>query len=302
MPTRVGFIGVGNMGWPMAGHIANAGHALTVYDVDAERSARFAREHNCKATRDLAELAELAENEITITMLPTGQIVREVILEAQNGAFAKALRPGSLVVDMSSSEPVGTRELGKVLERSGVILIDAPVSGAVPRAKTATLAIMIGGNDKAAIERAKPVLTAMGKQLFETGPLGTGHAMKALNNYIAAAGYTAVVEALLIGQRFGLDQEKMVDILNVSTGRNFTTEVMIKEQVLGGKFATGFALGLMAKDVRIAADLGESVSLDAPLSRLIRARWAKARDQLGATRDTSEALLAWKEDLPEGRQ
>jgi len=299
VPTRVGFIGVGNMGWPMAGHIANAGHALTVYDVDAERSARFAREHNCKATRDLAELAE---NEITITMLPTGQIVREVILEAQNGAFAKALRPGSLVVDMSSSEPVGTRELGKVLERSGVILIDAPVSGAVPRAKTATLAIMIGGNDKAAIERAKPVLTAMGKQLFETGPLGTGHAMKALNNYIAAAGYTAVVEALLIGQRFGLDQEKMVDILNVSTGRNFTTEVMIKEQVLGGKFATGFALGLMAKDVRIAADLGESVSLDAPLSRLIRARWAKARDQLGATRDTSEALLAWKEDLPEGRQ
>jgi len=296
---RVGFIGIGNMGWPMAGHIAAAGHALTVYDLDAEKSVRFARERNCKATQSLAALAE---NEITITMLPTGQIVREVILEAQDGAFAKSLRPGALVIDMSSSEPVGTRELGKAIERTGAILIDAPVSGAVPRAKTGTLAIMIGGNDKVGIERAKPVLLAMGKQLFETGPLGTGHAMKALNNYIAAAGYTAVAEALLIGQRFGLDQEKMVDILNASTGRNFSTEFMIKEQVIGGKFATGFALGLMAKDVRIAADLGEAVGLDAPVSRLIRARWAHAREKLGATRDTSEAILSWKDDLPDKKR
>ena len=296
---RVAFIGIGNMGWPMAGHIARAGHTLTVYDLDVEKGARFAREHACRAAGDLTEVAQ---NEITITMLPTGQIVREVMLEAQDGAFAKSLRPGAIVIDMSSSEPVGTRELGKVLERSGAVLLDAPVSGAVPRAKTATLAIMIGGNERAAIERAKPVLLAMGKQLFETGPLGTGHAMKALNNYIAAAGYTAVAEALLIGERFGLDLEKMVDILNASTGRNFTTEFMVKEHVLGGKFSTGFALGLMAKDVRIAADLGEAVGLDAPLSRLIRERWAHAREKLGAARDTSEAILSWKDDLPEGKK
>jgi 3-hydroxyisobutyrate dehydrogenase len=292
---HVAFIGIGNMGWPMAGHIARAGHNLTVYDLDAEKSARFAAEHGCRATR---HLEELARNEITITMLPTGPLVRSVILEQENGAFAKSLSPGAIVIDMSSSEPVGTRELGKVLERSGVILIDAPVSGAVPRARTGTLAIMIGGNDQAGIARAKPVLQTMGQQLFEIGPLGTGHAMKALNNYVAAAGYTAVAEALLIGQRFGLDQEKMVDILNASTGRNFSTEFMVKEHVLGRKFSTGFALGLMAKDVRIAADLGEAVGLDAPVSRLIRARWAEARDRLGATRDTSEAILSWKEDLP----
>lgn len=200
---------------------------------------------------------------------------------------------------MSSSEPVGTRELGKALDREGAILLDAPVSGAVPRAKTATLAIMIGGNDKAAIERAKPLLRSMGDRLFETGPLGTGHAMKALNNYIAAAGYTAVAEALLIGERFGLNQEAMVDILNASTGRNFTTEFMVKEHVLSGKFATGFAIGLMAKDVRIAADLGEAVKLDAPLSRLIRERWAIARDRIGATGDTSAAILGWKDNLPD---
>jgi 3-hydroxyisobutyrate dehydrogenase len=296
---RVGFIGIGNMGWPMAGHVAAGGHTVMVYDLDTEKSVRFAREHNCTAARNLAEVAQ---NEIIITMLPTGQIVRDVILAAENGAFAKALQPGTIVIDMSSSEPIGTRELGKALERSGVSLIDAPVSGAVPRAKTGTLAIMIAGNDKAAIERAKPVLSTIGKQLFDVGPLGTGHAMKALNNYIAAAGYTAVAEALLIGQRFGLDQEKMVDILNASTGRNFSTEFMIKDQVLGGKFATGFALGLMAKDVRIAADLGEAVGLDAPVSRLIRERWAHARERLGAARDTSEAILSWEDDLPEEKR
>ncbi|MGA8014189.1 MAG: NAD(P)-dependent oxidoreductase [Candidatus Acidiferrales bacterium] len=294
---RVGFIGIGNMGWPMATHIAQAGHELTVFDADAERSTRFARENNCKAA---ANLGEVAANEITVTMLPTGKIVREALLENQGGAFVKALKPGALVIDMSSSEPVGTRELGVEIARRGGVLIDAPVSGAVPRAKAGTLAIMIGGDDKTAIERAKPLLLAMGKQLFETGPLGTGHAMKALNNYIAAAGYTAVVESLLIGERFGLDQSTMVDILNASTGRNFTTEVMIKEQVIGKKFATGFALGLMAKDVRIAADLGEAVKLDAPVSRLIRERWALARERLGATRDTSEAILSWKDDLPAG--
>jgi 3-hydroxyisobutyrate dehydrogenase len=296
---RVGFIGIGNMGWPMASHIAQAGHDLTVFDVDAAKSARFAQEFKCKAA---ANLAEVAANEITVTMLPTGKIVREALLEDQGGAFAKALKPGALVIDMSSSEPVGTRELGVEIAKRGAVLIDAPVSGAVPRAKAGTLAIMIGGDDKAAIERAKPLLSAMGKQIFETGPLGTGHAMKALNNYIAAAGYTAVVESLLIGERFGLDQGTMVDILNVSTGRNFTTEVMIKEQVLGGKFATGFALGLMAKDVKIAADLGEAVKLDAPVSRLIRDRWALARERLGATRDTSEAILSWKDDLPASKK
>jgi 3-hydroxyisobutyrate dehydrogenase len=291
---RVGFIGIGNMGWPMASHIAGAGHELTVYDVEAAKAKRFAEEFKCKSS---SNLAEIAANEITVTMLPTGRIVCQALTEDQGGAFSKALKPGALVIDMSSSEPVGTRELGAEIAKRGATLIDAPVSGAVPRAKAGTLAIMIGGDDKAAIERAKPLLQCMGKQLFETGSLGTGHAMKALNNYIAAAGFTAAVEALMIGQRFGLNQETMVDILNVSTGRNFSTEVMMKEQVIQQKFATGFALGLMAKDVKIAADLGEAVGLDAPVSRLIRDRWALARERLGATRDTSEALLGWKDDL-----
>lgn len=293
---RVGFIGVGNMGWPMAANIAKANHDLVAYDLDAARSARFAREQNARAASSLAEIAQC---EAAITMLPTGQIVRRVLLEQEDGSFAKNLRPRTLVIDMSSSEPIGTRELGKALEREGAILLDAPVSGAVPRAKAGTLTIMVGGNDRAAIERAKPLLRTMGDRIFETGPLGSGHAMKALNNYIAAAGYTAVCEALLTGERFGLDKEMMVDVLNASTGRNFSTEFMVREHVLSGKFATGFAIGLMAKDVKIAADLAEAVHLDAPLARLARERWAVARDRLGSASDTSAAILAWKDSLPD---
>lgn len=293
---KVGFIGIGNMGWPMAANLVKAGQAVTVFDANPEVAQRFAAEHGAAAATDLAVLAG---QEVVITMLPTGQVVREVLTRAQDGAFLKALRSGTVIADMSSSDPVGTRELGPEIAATGAVLLDAPVSGAVPRARAATLAIMIGGEDAAAIERVRPVLSAMGDRLFETGPLGSGHAMKALNNYVAAAGYAAAAEALLIGDRFGLDQAKMIDIMNVSTGRNFNTEVVMKDHVVGRQFATGFALGLLAKDVRIAADLGRAVGLDAPVSRLVSERWSLARDRLGAARDNTEAILGWQDALDE---
>jgi len=296
MGMQVGFIGIGNMGWPMAANLVKAGHAVTVFDANPEAARRFAAEHGATAATDLAVLAA---QEVVVTMLPTGQIVREALTRAQDGAFLKALKPGTVVVDMSSSDPVGTRELGPEIAATGADLLDAPVSGAVPRARAGTLAIMIGGEDAEAIARARPVLSAMGDRLFETGPLGSGHAMKALNNYVAAAGYAAAAEALLIGERFGLDQAKMVDIMNASTGRNFNTELVMKEHVVGRKFNTGFALGLLAKDVRIAADLGRAVRLDAPVSRLVSDRWALARDRLGPARDNTEAILAWQNALDE---
>jgi len=291
---RVAFIGIGNMGWPMAANLVKGGHDVIVFDADGARAARFAQEHGARAARTLADLAT---SQFVVTMLPDGHAVRKVLTEAEGGGLAKHLAPGTIVIDMSSSDPVGTRELGPVMAAHGVVLIDAPVSGAVPRAKTATLAIMIGGEDKDAIARAKPILSCMGDRLFDTGGLGTGHAMKALNNFVAATGYTAAAEALLIGKRFGLDPAAMIDIINASTGRNFITELVMKEHVLSGKYATGFALGLLAKDVRIAADLGEAVKLDAPVSRLIRERWALARDRLGATRDNSAAILGWEDEI-----
>jgi 3-hydroxyisobutyrate dehydrogenase len=287
---RVGFIGIGNMGWPMTANIRKAGHEVIVHDTDLDKCRRFVAEHGGTVAE---RLPALAAAEFVITMLPTGQIVRDVYLSGQDGGLAKHLRSGTIAIDMSSSDPPGTRTLGAALAKHGVTLLDAPVSGAVPRAKTGTLTIMIGGDDTAAIEQAKPLLASMGDRLFETGSLGSGHAVKALNNFVAASCYSAAAEALLIGKRFGLDQNKILDIINVSTGRNFNTELIMKEHVVGQKFATGFALGLLAKDVRIAADLARAVNFDGPMSKLVSERYALACDRLGAARDNSEAILSW---------
>jgi 3-hydroxyisobutyrate dehydrogenase len=292
---RVGFIGIGAMGWPMASNVLKGGHDLVVFDSDPERMRKFVTEVGGRAASGIGELAGA---EVVVTMLPTSKIVRQALTQDEGGAFLNAVRPRLIVVDMSSSEPADTVALGPILAEKGAILIDAPVSGAVPRAITGTLAIMIGGDNEAAIETATPVLISMGERLFRTGPLGSGHAMKALNNYVAAAGMAAACEALLIGQRFGLKGETMVDIMNVSTGKNFATENLLKQQVLSGAFAGSFTLGLMTKDIAIAADLGEQVGLDAPISRAVRDRFVYARDKVGPNGDNSTAILAWDEDLP----
>jgi 3-hydroxyisobutyrate dehydrogenase len=288
---RIGFVGLGNMGWPMAANLARAGHELYVHDLDTARAPRFAAEFAALNVRSAASLAELAPVEIVVTMLPNGSVVRDVYLG--QGGLAQVLKAGSIAIDMSSADPPGTRTLGAALAPRNITLVDAPVSGAVPRATNATLAIMIGSNDPAVIERVRPVLGAMGNRLFETGGLGTGHAMKALNNFVAAAGYSAVAEALLAGKRFGLDGARMIEVMNASTGRNFNTEVVMQEHVIGGKYATGFTLDLLAKDVKIAADLMDSIALDAPLAQLISERYRLARERLGNGRDNSEAILAW---------
>ena len=287
---RVAFIGIGNMGWPMAANVRKAGHDVIVYDLDGERTARFISEHG--GTR-AASLAELSPAQFVVTMLPTGHVVREIYLDE---GLAGHLQRDTIAIDMSSSDPTGTRALGPELAKFGVTLLDAPVSGAVPRARTGTLAIMIGGDDADAIERAKPLLSSMGNRLFETGPLGSGHAMKALNNFVGASGFAAASEALLVGRRFGLDPARMVEILNASTGRNFATEVILQEHVVDGKFASGFGLGLMAKDVCIAADLAHAMKLHAPLCQLVSQRFASARDELGASKDNTAAILSWDKD------
>jgi 3-hydroxyisobutyrate dehydrogenase len=173
---KVGFIGIGNMGGPMAANLAKAGHEVTVADADAQRGTRFAAEHGASATTDLPALGRASD--VVVTMLPDGRQVREVLLGDSAGpSLASCLRRGAVVVDMSSSEPVGTRELGAALAATGVRLVDAPVSGLAPKARAGTLTIMIGADDEDAVERVRPLLEAMGERLFRCGALGCGHAM-----------------------------------------------------------------------------------------------------------------------------
>jgi len=286
----IGFIGLGNMGVPMAANLVRASHAVTAYDIAPERAQRFADQHQARATESLAELGQAAD--LIITMLPSGHEVRHALLEAQDGALVASLRPGCLVVDMSSADPVGTRRLGEALAARGIALVDAPVSGGVVRAKDATLAIMIGG-DAPAVAAVKPALARMGDKLFEVGSLGCGHAMKALNNFLAGTSFAAASEAVRVGKTFGLDPAVMIDVINVSTGRSFATDVVMKQHVLTGSYATGFALGLLAKDVRIAADLAAQVGAKAPIGALVCDLFAAARDAIGGDADHSRAEQFW---------
>lgn len=290
--AKIGFIGIGNMGWPMAANLVRAGLEVIVYDVNREQTQRFADEMRAEAATTLAELGGRVN--VVITMLPTGRDVRRVMLEQEQDALAGSLERGSLLIDMSSSDPLGTRELGKDLARRGIRCIDAPVSGGVPGARAATLAIMIGGDDPAAIDRARPILAVMGKKLFETGPLGSGHAMKALNNVIAGAGFIAIAEALIIGRHFGLNPANMIEILNASTGRSFNSEFTFVNHVLKQAYNSGFNLALLSKDVGIAADLAAGLKLDAPLLRLSSERWREAAQGLGPGRDFTEGYAWWE--------
>jgi 3-hydroxyisobutyrate dehydrogenase len=223
-------------------------------------------------------------------MLPTGAIVRDALVGPHG--IAPELPRGALVIDMSSSEPEGTRELGIMLAGMGLSLVDAPVSGGVPRATDATLTIMIGG-ETAAIGRARPVLELLGKRLFEVGALGAGHAMKALNNFVSAAAFEATSEALLIGKRFGIDPLQLIDILNASTGRTFHSELSMKDHVIAGRHAAGFLLTLAAKDVRIAAGLATALKIQAPMLELSAAQMSAASQTLGPKADVTEAIKVW---------
>jgi 3-hydroxyisobutyrate dehydrogenase len=290
MSAPVGFVGLGKMGWPMARNLVAAGYPLVVRDLDPERTADFASEHGCVGADTPQAFADAA---FVVTMLPDDTAVQDAVLDWEGG-IASALAAGSVVVDMSSSHPSGTKRLGERLAPLGIGLVDAPVSGGVTRAEAGTLTLMIGGVDED-VARARPVLEVLGEALFRTGPLGSGHAMKALNNFVGGATYAVVVEALTVGGRFGLDPATMIDVLNASSGRSFNTEHVVKDHVLTGEYATGFALGLLAKDVGIAASLADSAGIDAPLLQLASRRWGEAAADLGPAADHSEAHKHWWE-------
>jgi 3-hydroxyisobutyrate dehydrogenase len=281
MGARIGFIGLGNMGRPMAGHLAAAGLDLTVHDRRVELGREVAAALRARWVATPREAA--AASDILILMLPDGRVVRDVLLDDPDGAAA-GLGRGTLVVDMSSSDPGVYPEILPALEERGVGLIDAPVSGGVKGAEAATLTIMAGG-DAALVDRALPILETMSGRVFRTGPLGSGQAVKALNNLCSAGALMLTLEALLIGQRFGLDPTLMTEILNVSTGRNNSTDKKIIPFILNREFNSGFAHKLMAKDIQTALSIAEATSTPTELSALTLDLARRAMADLGEEAD-----------------
>ncbi len=286
----VGLVGLGNMGLPMARRLHAAGFGVVGHDVSREACAR-ARE----AGVETGDLGALIGRDVLILMLPGSETVETVLADP---VLRDRLQPGALVVDMSSSEPLRTRLLAQELLGRGVRLIDAPVSGGVAGAIAGTLTIMVGGeNDD--VERARPFLEPMGHVVL-AGPVGAGHAIKALNNLLSATHLWATSEAMLAGERFGLDPEVMLSIFNRSSGRSGSTENKWPNYILPGSFNSGFELRLMLKDVRIAANLIESTGVPDPMAEKSVEVWAGASSDLPAAADHTEVAI-WLRDRTQDR-
>jgi len=282
----VGFIGLGMMGLPMARCLLRSGRALVACDpAEAARQvlAEGAAPDRLRFVGTPAEVAKACD--IIVTMLPDSRIVAQV-MEGPGGLLA-VLRPGQLVIDMGSSVPGETRRLAEAAAGRGAMLIDAPVSGSVVKAKAGTLAIMVGGDD-AAFAKAEPVLRGMGETLIRTGAVGSAHAMKALNNYVYAAGLLATAEALRMAERLGLDLGILADVLNASSGRNVATETKVKQEILSGRYAGGFQLGLMRKDLETAGAIAAETGFNAQALALCRNLWNEAVAALGPKADNTE--------------
>lgn len=281
---RVALAGLGRMGLPMARCLVAAGYEVYGYDVDERLRAGLAAD-GLIPVASVEELADTGED--VILMLPNSDIVDDVA-----GRIAAAVRSGARcrrIVDMSSSEPGRTRQLAQRLAESGIELVDAPVSGGVGAAVAGTLTIMVGGTAEQ-YERARPLLTPLGSSIVHAGPVGAGHAIKALNNLMSACSMLITAEAMTVATSFGIDPATALSVVNSASGRSGSTEVKFPKFVLTGAFDSGFTAALMAKDVGIATLLGKDLAVELPLAEAVEARWRELAAELAPDADHTEIV------------
>lgn len=283
------FVGIGNMGAPMAANLIRSGFDVAVFDVRVENALGFVQQYGGRVGNSLQEGAR--GSDAIITMLPDDSNVRQVLLDPK---LATTLAKDAVAIDMGTSDPCKTREVESELRKLNIAYLDAPVMGGVVFAKDATLDIMVGG-DGDAIDRCLPVFNALGKTVTRCGKSGAGHALKALANYVNACSLISMLEAMTIGKKYGLDTETMkMSLQLMCSGRQNPLEKKIIPHVLTHKFATGMALGLIAKDVTIVADFARSIGAAAPLAEQVRDIWIEARNTIGATADQTEIVKFWE--------
>ncbi|WP_238013241.1 NAD(P)-dependent oxidoreductase [Dactylosporangium sp. AC04546] len=282
MPETVAFIGLGNMGGPMSARLVRAGYRVVGFDVAAQARQALA-DAGGTAAPDLAGAVRAAS--VIVLMLPNSAVVEATVRDPR---FVAA--PGTIVVDMSSSEPLRTRALAVELAQRGVTLVDAPVSGGVSRARSGELTIMTGG-EPADLGRVEPVLAHLGTTT-RAGAVGSGHAVKALNNLLSATHLLVTCEAMVAGERFGLDPRTMLSIFNSSSGRSGSTENKWPNYILPGTYDSGFGLRLMLKDMRIATGLADQVGAPDPLGHAATDLWTQAAEALEDSADHTE-IVTW---------
>jgi 3-hydroxyisobutyrate dehydrogenase len=281
--TKIAFVGLGLMGVPMAKNLLKAGYQLAGFDLNPEVAAKFLDEKGFQFVSSPEQAIQDAN--LTILMLPDSAII-DALLWGSNGSagIAAELRKNSYLIDMSSSSPISSKENNQKLEKLAIKFVDAPVSGGVKKAMDGSLAIIVGGK-KEYFGEIHPLLECMGKSIVRVGDAGAAHAVKALNNYVSAAGLIAASEALNAANKFGLDPHVVNQVFNASTGRNNTTENKVENFMLNDAFNSGFSLALMRKDVQIALNFIENMNCYASLAKQCVLTAKEADEKLGKGAD-----------------
>lgn len=270
--SSIGFIGLGNMGHPMASRLRDAGHGLIVQDVRFEHAAQFAGAEAVRTPKDVADRAE-----IVFLSLPTPGAVRSVVSGDDCLAHGKRAK---LIVDLSTTGPKLAAEVAESLARNGIDFIDAPVSGGVSGAAKGTLALMASGS-KDNFERAQPLLAVLGRVFYVGDKPGQGQAMKIVNNFLSATAMAATTEALVLGVKAGLDANVMLDVLNASSGRNTATTDKFPRSVLDRSFNFGFRTVLLHKDVRLCREFADELGVSFRVGSAVDEVWERASNELG---------------------
>ncbi|ORX97607.1 2-hydroxy-3-oxopropionate reductase [Clohesyomyces aquaticus] len=288
-PPIVGYIGLGNAGYPMAACLGKKGYRLVVRDADLARGIQFEEEYpKCGVASSAAD--SFADCDVVITMLPNGKVVRDVLLGEQG--IAQHLKPGTVVIDTSSSSPFDTRELGAELSKLSIDLVDSPITQEKLHAiDTGGATLMVGSDSPKGLEKVLPILKDMSSHVFTMGGLGTGHTMKTLNNYVSVGSIIALCDALVTGQKLGLEPQTMIDVMNVGTGVNFSTKYSMESLK---SYDSGYQLELLVKDVKIAKEVIERSGFISDLPRLALAYLEDSMKLVEKGACHSECLRGWE--------
>src|SRR5687768_3329331 len=280
---NVAFLGLGSIGRPMAARIAAAGFPLTVWNRTAERASAFAKEHNAKVAGSAEEAVRGVD--VVITCMSTSLDVEQVLDEK----VVEAVPAGAILLDCTSGDPATSKRIAARLAKKRIAFVDAPVSGGVKGAVEGTLTVMCGG-DATDIERAKTVIEAFGKKIIHCGPIGSGDAVKAMNQALLALTIWGTGEALVALSKAGVSAEVALEVINASSGRSNASMNLFPERVIGRRFPRTFRLALLDKDARIAAEIARDERVPAPLTQLVADLCTLAHRELGEEADHVEAV------------
>lgn len=281
-PRQIGFIGLGRMGNPMSRRLTDAGFSVTGYDVSA---TALQKASHLPHSGSLSEAVRSAQ--VIITILPDGRAVEGAVYG--NGGLLTAARPGSTLIEMTSSHPRVTRRVAADLNARGVQVLDAPVSGGVRGAEQGTLCVMVGG-PAALLELQRPVLECFGRIVHVGDAPGDGDVVKTINNLMSATTVWSAVEAVAIARRAGVAPERMLEAVNLSSGRSNTTETKVAQYMLPRRFTAGFTVAQYLKDLDICLDVAAGLDVPMLLGEALRQAW-RAAAQSGLAAEDHTALI-----------